>query len=46
MAFRMIMSTANMVSRARVGWFSPSTMIAEISETSMMITDKVRIRVP
>ena len=46
MAFSTIISTANMVSRAKCGSFSPVSMMAEISETSMIVTASVRIRVP
>ena len=46
MPFIMIMMTANIVSRASVGSVAPSSMTAAISETSMTITEMVRISVP
>ena len=42
----MIISTANMVSRAKVGSLAPCSMIVAISETSIAVTASVRIRVP
>jgi hypothetical protein len=46
MPFSTIISVANMASRASVGLFSPCSMIAAISETSIVITEKVSTSVP
>jgi hypothetical protein len=46
MPFRMIMTTANTVSRVRVGLFSPCSMIAAMLMTSINVTDSVSSNVP
>ena len=40
------MSTANIVSPASAGWFSPWSMIAEIIDASMAIAGEDEVRVP
>ena len=46
MPLRMIITTANSVSRVSVGLFSPCSMIAVMLATSMKVTESVRISVP
>ena len=46
MPFIMIMMTANIVSRASVGSVTPSSITAAMSDTSMRITEMVRMSVP
>ena len=41
-----IITTANSVSRVRVGLFSPCSMTAEMLITSMKVIDRVRMSVP
>ncbi len=44
--FRTSISTANIVSLARVGLSDPTIMTEAIIATSMQMTDRVRINVP
>jgi hypothetical protein len=46
MPFRMIITTANMVSRASVGFSLPWVITAAMLMTSMKVTERVRINVP
>ena len=46
MPLRMIITTANKVSRARLGLFAPCSMTAAMLATSMKVTDRVRSKVP
>ena len=46
MPLRTMITTATMVSRARPGSALPFSMTAEMIDTSMAMTEMVRIRVP